>query len=236
MKKIIGSVVLLSSVLMASEYYSKLSPVHTYNVKSSTMGKVTFVNNELESQIATNSTIIKIDSKIDEEDLKQSKTKLQNFKQILKIEEETLKSFQKVSSKSRFDKNNQRVKIFNIASNISDLETKIATLKDTIAKKVLKENANYIYDIAVEIGDYVTPGTLLYSSMDLSEGKLEVFIPISESSSIKSKTIYLDGEKTDLKISKLYSVADSTHISSYKCEIIVPSPKSFSKLVKIEFK
>ena len=72
--------------------------------------------------------------------------------------------------------------------------------------------------------------------MDLSAGKLEIYIPIDKSAEIQNKSIYLDGIKTDLKISKLYTVADSTHISSYKCEIIVPSPKSFSNLVKIEFK
>jgi hypothetical protein len=236
MKKIISILVLLSSVAMASEYYSKLNPINTYTIKSASSGQVIFVNNKIESKTASNSTIVEIDSGIDKEDLKQSKIKLQNLKEILKIEEETLKSFKKVSSKSRFDKNNQRVKIFTISSSISDLETKIATLKDMISKKTLVEESNYIYDIAVEIGDYVTPGALLYSSMDLSAGKLEVFIPISQGDTIESKIIYLDGIKTDLKISKFYKVADDTHISSYKCEIIVPMPKSFSNLVKIEFK
>ena len=236
MKKIIGLLLLSSSMILASEYYAKLNPINTYNVKSSVSGQIVFVNNAIESKYAKNSTVIKIDSKVDAEDLKQSQIKLKNFKAILKIEQGTLKSFKRVSSKSRFDKDNQRVKIFNISSNISDLETKIATLKDMISKKTLIEKNNYIYDVAVEIGDYVTPGVVLYSSMDLSAGKLEVYIPINKANEIQSKTIYLDGQKTDLKISKLYTIADSTHISSYKCEIVVPSPKSFSNLVKIEFK
>ena len=236
MKKIIGLCVLLSSIVVASEYYAKLNPVNIYNIKSAVSGQIVFVNNTIESKYANNSTVIKIDSKVNVQDLKQSQIKLKNFKEILKIEQGTLKSFKRVSSKSKFDKDNQRVKIFNISSNISDLETKIATLKDMITKKTLKEKDNYIYNIAVEIGDYVTPGVILYSSMDLSAGKLEVYIPIDKSNEIQSKTIYLDGQKTDLKISKLYTIADSTHISSYKCEIIVPSPKSFSNLVKIEFK
>jgi len=236
MKKILTTLTLLATLSSASEYYSKLNPIHVYDVKSSVSGQVLFVNNEVESQKASKNTIVKIDSKVNVEDLKQSKIKLKNLKAILKIEEGTLKSFKRVSSKSRFDKDNQRVKIFNISSNISDLETKIATLEDTIAKKNLIEEDNYIYNIAVEIGDYVTPGVVLYSSMDLSAGKLEIYIPIDKSAEIQNKSIYLDGIKTDLKISKLYTVADSTHISSYKCEIIVPSPKSFSNLVKIEFK
>lgn len=236
MKKIIGLVLLSSSMIFASEYYSKLNPINTYNVKSAVSGRIVFVNNKIESKQASNSTIVQIDSVIDKEDLKQSKIKLMNLNEILKIEKETLKSFKKVSSKSRFDKDNQRVKIFNISSSISDLETKIATLKDMIDNKTLVEKDSYIYNIAAEVGDYVTPGVSLYSSMDLSAGKLEVYIPIDLASDIQSKTIYIDGEKTDLKISKLYTVADSTHISSYKCEIIVPAPKSFSTLVKIEFK
>ena len=93
-----------------------------------------------------------------------------------------------------------------------------------------------MYNIAVEVGDYVTPGVLLYTSMDLSAGKLEIFVPIDTAKEIQNKTIFLDGKKTDLKISKLYDVADTNHISSYKCEIIVPSPQLFSNLVKIEFK
>ena len=72
--------------------------------------------------------------------------------------------------------------------------------------------------------------------MDLNKGKVEVYIPISEAKSIVSKTIYIDGKKTNLKISKLYAVADTKHISSYKCEINIPNPKQFSVLVKVEFK
>ncbi|PIF04690.1 MAG: HlyD family secretion protein [Arcobacter sp.] len=236
MKKIISFLVVCSSFVMASEYYSKLNPINTYQVKSAVSGQVIFVNKKIESQKAKNSIIVKINDKVNVEDLKQSKIKLKNLNEILKIEQGTLKSFERVSSKSRFDKDNQKIKIFTIASNISDLKTKIATLEDTISNKTLIEKDNYIYNIAVEVGDYVNPGTLLYSSMDLSAGKLIVYLPINQANTIGNKTIYLNGKKTELKISKLYKVADTTHISSYKCEIIVPSPPSFSNLVKIEFK
>ena len=109
-------ILLSSSMIFASEYYSKLNPINTYNVKSAVSGRIVFVNNKIESKQASNSTIVQIDSVIDKEDLKQSKIKLMNLNEILKIEKETLKSFKKVSSKSRFDKDNQRVKIFNISS------------------------------------------------------------------------------------------------------------------------
>ncbi len=77
---------------------------------------------------------------------------------------------------------------------------------------------------------------LLYEAKNLDKGKLEIFIPISDVNSIKDKKIYLDGKVTDLKIDKIFDVADSKHISSYKAEIIITNPKTFSRLVKIEFK
>ena len=236
MIKIITFFVIISSSVFASQYYAKLNPINTYDVQSAVSGQVVFINNEIKSQNAQNSKIVEINTKVDAEDLKQSLVKLKNLQEVLKIEEGTLKSFNRVSSKSKFDKDNQRIKIFDINSSISDLKTKIATLKDTIKNKNLVEEKNYIYDISVEVGDYVTPGSLLYSSMDLSAGKLEIFIPIDQAKDIEEKIIYLDGRETDLKISKLYKIADSIHISSYKCEIIVPSPSTFSNLVKIEFK
>lgn len=236
MKKIVSGLLLLSAIGFASEYYAKIEPASTYNVKSSVSGKVLYVNKNIESKNIKNGTIVKIDSNVNSIDLKQSKIKLSGLKDILAIEKSTLKSFQKVSSKSKFDKDNQKIKILNVASSISDLETKVATLKDLILNKTLKEQNRYIYNIAVEIGDYVNPGTLLYTAMDLTKGKLQIFIPISKANEIKNKTIYLNGEKTDLKISKLYTVSDTKHISSYKCEIDIPSPKEFSLLTKIEFK
>lgn len=236
MKKIVSGLLLLSSISFATSYFAKVEPIKSYTIKASVSGKILYANNSLESKTVNNALIVKLDDSIDNVDLQQSQKKLQNMQQILKLQDETLEKFKKVSSKSKFDRDNQRIVILNTASTINDLKTKIATLKDRIKNKNLKEKNSYIYDVAVEVGDYVAPGTLLYTAMDLSQGKVEIFIPIDDALSIKDKVIYLDDKKTDLKITKLYNVADSKHISSYKCEIIIPKPKTFSKLVKIEFK
>ena len=236
MKKLISGLILISTFGFAQEYYAKIEPISTYNVKSSVSGKVIYINKKIESKKIVNETIVKIDSKVNKIELQQSKIKLKGLKSILKIDKNTLESFKKVSSKSRFDKDNQRIKILNTKSSISDLETKIATLDDQIQNKTLNEKNKYIYNIAVEVGDYVNPGTLLYTAMDLSKGKLDIYIPISEAKNIKTKTIFIDGKKTNLSISKLDIVADTKHISSYKCEINIETPKEFSKLTKIEFR
>ncbi|HIP12800.1 MAG TPA: HlyD family secretion protein [Arcobacter sp.] len=234
--KILISILVLTSNMFANEYYAVVQPVNTYNVKSSVSGTVVDAYTKLESKIAKNNYIVKIDTKIDRIDLQQSQIKLDNLKEILKIENGTLKSFNKVSSKSKFDKDNQQIKVLNIVSNISDMKIKVSTLKDRISKKNIKVNNLYISNISVRKGDYVNPGTLLYTAYDLKQAKLEIFVPIKDAHILKEKTIYINDKKTNLKINKMHNVADSKHISSYKCEIILNKPTKFSEVLKVSFK
>lgn len=222
--------------LSANEYYAKLEPIESFEVKSSVSGKVIFSNSEIEGKKANNTKIIEIDSYVDRIDLEQSTKKLKAIDEMMQVEEKNYNRLLKVTSKSGYEKDTQKVKVMNYDVTKADIMIKIANLKDSIKNKKLIEKDNYIYNIAVKEGTYVTPGTLLYESKDLSKGKLEIFVPIDEIESIKSKKIFLDGEVTDIKIDKIYKVADEKHISSYKVEILIDNPKIFSRLVKVEFK
>lgn len=235
MKYILFIPLFLSS-LLANEYYAKLEPINSFEVKSAVSGKVIFTNDKLEGKKAKNSTIIELDSLVNKIELEQTKNKLKAVSSMMAIENNNYQRMLKVSSKSGFEKDTQKLKVINLETTKADLLTRIATLKDTIKNKKLIEKNNYIYNIAVKKDDYVNPGTLLYESKDLRKGKLEIFIPISEIEDIKTKTIYLDGKQSDIKINKIFEVADSKHISSYKVEILINNPKKFSRLIKIEFK
>jgi hypothetical protein len=197
---------------------------------------ITFTNEEFYNGSITNSKIIEIDSYVDRIDLQQSLSKLKSINEMMKIEEKNYQRLLKVSSKSGFEKDNQKLKVINFETSKADIQIRIANLRDSIKNKKLVEKSNYIYNIAVKEGNYVTPGTLLYEAKDLSSGKLEIFVPISDVDIIKDKKIFIDGEATDLKIDRIFDVADSLHISSYKVKIIINNPKTFSRLVKIEFK
>ena len=222
--------------LFANEYYSKLEPIESYEVKSSVSGKVIFSNSEIEGKKANNTKIIEIDSYVNRVDLEQSLKKLAAIDEMIKLEEQNYNRLLKVTSKSGYEKDIQKVKVINYQVTKADMLMKIATLKDSIKNKKLIEKSNYIYNIAVKEGTYVNPGTLLYESKDLSKGKLQIFVPIDEVNNLETKTIYLDGKKSDLKINKIYEIADEKHISSYKVEIIIDKPKTFSRLVKVEFR
>ncbi len=235
MKTIILCCLFMSSIF-ASEYYSKLEALQSYKIKSSVSGKVIFSNEEIEGKNSKDSLIIQIDSTVNEIDLKQSKNKLKFFNEMISIETNNYSRLNKVSSKSAFEKDTQKLKVINLKSSKADLIIKIENLKDTIKNKKLIEKSNYIFEIAVKKGDYVNAGTLLYEAKDLSKGKLEIFVPILEINNIKNKDIYIDGKKSDVKINKIYNIADATHISAYKVELILSNIKTFSRLVKIEFK
>lgn len=235
MKAVLISMFLIGSAF-ASEYYAKLQPVQSYKIKSSVSGKVIYTNENIEGKKANNSLIVQIDSNINKIDLEQSKNKLSYINEMINIEQKNYERLSRVSSKPAFEKDSQKLKVVNLKSSKTDIIIKIEGLKDTISKKRLIEKSNYISNIAVKKGDYVNPGTLLYEAQDLSKGKLEFFVPISSIDNIKNKKIFLDGKETNIKINKIYSVADSSHISSYKVEIIVDKVKTFSRLVKIEFR
>ena len=95
----------------------------------------------------------------------------------------------------------------------------------------------YLYEIIVRKGDYVSPGSSLARVVDTNRAKLVLFLEPDEIDQIAQKTVYLNGEKTDYKVDKVWKVADEKFISSYRAEIYLPAPQgNFSKLVKIELK
>ncbi|WP_321312022.1 hypothetical protein [Halarcobacter sp.] len=229
-------VIAIVSFSFANEFYAKLEPIESYEIKSSVSGKIIFSNKNIEGKKANNSKIIEIDSYVDRIDLEQSLKKLEAMNEMIELQNTNYQRLMQIKSKSGYEKDNQKINVVNLEINKADILINIANLRDSIKNKKLIEKNYYIYNIAVNEGDYVTPGTLLYEAKDLSKGKLEIFIPILDIDTIKDKDIYLDGKKTDLKINKIYNVADSKHISSYKVKIIVNNPKQFSRLIKIEFK
>ena len=234
--KIILFCLLVVNSVFASEYYAKLEPIDSFSIKASVSGKVIFTNEKIEGLKAKNSLIVEIDSKINQIELKQYRNKLKLVNDMITIENNNYTRLNKVSSKSAFEKDTQKVKVINLKSTRADLIIKIENLKDMIVNKKLSEKSNYIFSINVKKGDYVNPGTLLYEAKDLSRGKLEIFVPIKEAMVLKDKSIFIDGKQSDIKINKIYTIADSQHISSYKVELLLSNVKTFSRLVKIEFK
>ena len=134
-----------------------------------------------------------------------------------------------------------REKIISLKKTILDLGYKVAMLKDVIAKKHIALPGKYLYKLMVHTGEFAAPGLPVATVNDVTRAQLIVYLDReelqeTEGKKITDKTIYIDGQATQLKIDRLWKVADSQYISSYKARIVLLPKYPFSKLVKIEFK
>ncbi len=258
--------ILLSLVsLGATGYYSKAEPKEFFSVKSSVSGEVVFVNDALEGKNSDGSVVVKIDDVIDKADLLASKQKLKfllsnialmkqnlaNSKRAADINKNNYARVENLSSYSKTQKDAKlltminaqssyisvKTSLVNLKTQKEDLSLKIKTLEDKIKKKNIKVVAgNYIYKIYPRIGDFLVPGAKLMDVYDVSGARLVIYVSADDLVGIEKKKIYLDGSLSSVTIDKIWRVADSINISSYRVEILMDKPKQFSKLVKIEFK
>ena len=62
-----------------------------------------------------------------------------------------------------------------------------------------------------------------------------IYINSEDFKEIKNKEIFINGEKSNIKIKKLDIIPDKTFISAYKLELEIDS-KEFGKSLEVEFK
>jgi len=180
---------------------------------------------------------------------------LKGLEETLQRKEDYSRRMDKLETASRTQKDNAytafvaaknqylgvKEKIITLKKQILDTEYKIAMLKDVIAKKHIALPGEYLYKLMVHTGEFASPGLPIATVQDITRAQLILYldrdeIKDAEGKRIEDKTIYLDDKPTRLKIDRLWKVADTQYISSYRARIILLPKYPFSKLVKIEFK
>lgn len=263
--KYLLSLVLMAISLNAEVYYAKVEPFDLYTIKSSASGSVVNVYKDAEGKISKGGVLIQIDDYLNQKELKSSQKKLEALKKSYALIEKNLENSKKIEqikkdnydrvknlkTKSKVSKDaelinyinasNQVVTLENSLQNlqvsISDLEYKVAYLKDTISKKMVKIKKDFlIYKIYVNEGDFVNMGTLLADVYDVTKAKATIYLSRDDVKDVNNSIIYINDKPTDYKINKIWKVADSQNISSYRAEIVLDKPKIFSELLKIELK
>ncbi len=263
MKKTVLILTIFVSGLLADIYYARVEPVNFYKIKAAAGGMVTLSKLSLEGSFVKDALVVKIDDKQDKANLATSEKKLQILNELMKIDEDNLKNAEKsykiklrnyervknLKTKSKFEKDNQlllvisaknqylnaKQAIINLKSQIDDLKYKIFVLKDTISKKNITLKNRYLYKLYPKKGDYLAPGAVVMDAADTTKAKVTIYISYDDFKNLDKKELYIDGKKSNEKL-KVWKIADTTNISSYKAEIILPKPKIFSKVVKIELK
>ncbi|WP_457744824.1 HlyD family efflux transporter periplasmic adaptor subunit [Sulfurimonas sp.] len=255
---------LLYTFAFSKVYYSRMDPYEIRNISSNVSGLVLYTNENMFGQKLSNKAFIRIDSELDEDELKAVSNKLQylkntletnqeilvNLKEALKRKKENYQRIKALSIKSRVEKDREFYdvvssennflatlkEINSLKSNIADLTLRKQQLLFNIKNKKIRAKGFVLYDLKVQPGNMVNIGTPLATVADVSKAILSIYLDKNDLLNIKKKVIFIDGKKTNYKISRLSKIADSKNISKYMAQIIIKSPKVFSKLVKIELR
>jgi hypothetical protein len=262
--KIIASILVMQSLLMAKVYYSKVEPYELRNISSNVSGLVLFTDDNMIGKKLSSKPFIKIDTELDAKELHAIGEKLTQLKSTLKANENILINLEEMLKKKRINYDNikdlkikstlEKDKEFydlvtsensylntikdtnNLKIQIADLEFRQAQLKRSLKDKNLEAEGLVLYSIAVKAGQVVGIATPLAQVADTSKALLTIYLDQEDLADLEKKAIYINGEKTEHKISRLLNIADSKNISKYMAQIVIPSPKVFSELVKIELK
>ncbi len=253
---------LFSVTVSAAEHYARFEPIERSTLKAAASGEVMEANRSLEGTLVQDGVIVRIDDRLDRQDLERSRKSLELVSRTLEITREMLPGLEE--SAKRQEGNYQRMKRLSTASvaqkdqafyamvsarnqylstlekenslqqQLLDLKQKIATLEDRIAKKNLRVRGRYLYKLMVRQGEYANPGTPLAVVDDLSRGKLVIYLSPEEIEALKRGKIWIDGKETDLRPSKIWKLSDEKYISSYRTEIVLEPKYPFSSLHKVE--
>jgi len=259
---ILSTIVGLS--LHASEYYAKAEPVERYTIQSSVAGKVLFADENIEGRRATAKEIILIDDEIDVKELSSVSNKIKIVEKMVELNQATASNLQKIAEKKKinyqkilklktkslldkdrefYDLSSTQNTLYQSLQSVETLKLQLEDLKvreRTLQKSIREKRVSYpsfvVYKLLVKKGQNVMPGTPLLEIADVSHSRLVLFLHSEEAKNVSKKIIYIDGKKTEYKVDKLYFISDAQRISSYKTEIVIDAPDTFSKLLKVEFK
>lgn len=224
-------------LLLAKVHYAKVEPYESVILKSAVSALVINVDLESEGKMVENKRVIYLDDRLDKINLKRSNENLLILRETLKRQEAYFQRINKLKTVSTAQKDDAFYSFASAKTQYLDMQYQIAQLEDSIEKKSIVLHDMYLYEIMVRKGDYVTPGSPLASVVDTNRAKLVLFLEPSELEQIEKKSVYLDDQKTEYKVDKVWKVADEKFISSYRAEIYIPAPEmSFSELVKVELK
>ena len=223
--------------IFAKVHYAKVEPYESVILKSAVSALVMDVDLEAEGSVVDQKRVIYLDDRLDKINLKTSNENLLILHETLKRQESYFQRIDKLKTASKTQKDNAFYSFASTKTQYLDMQYKIAQLEDSIDKKSIVLGKMYLYEIIVRKGDYVAPGSPLARVVDASKAKLVLFLEPAELEKIEQKAVYLNGEKTEYKVDKVWRVADEKFISSYRAEIYITAPKgSFSKLMKVEIK
>jgi len=262
--RIIAVLVLFIIALQAKEYYSKVEPYEILNVSSNVSAEVRYTDTFNQGKVLGNKPYIVMDDKLDAIELQSVENKIaalqktlehnremsRNYEQMVSMKQANFDRIKDLKIKSAVEKDREyydllgsqnsllslHKEIESLNIQLNDLKLRRAQLQKSIADKHLSAPGFVLYQLLVKAETFVNPGTPLAQIADVRKAKLTLYLSASEAKEAQAKSIYLNGQKSAYKIDRLWKIADSAKLSSYRAEIIIAPPSQFSQLMKVEFK
>ena len=258
------ALVCLGGVLWAGSYTAKVEPINSVTLKAAAAGAVIEAPRRLEGTRLQHTRIVRLDDAMDRKRLQQAQNDKVLLERMIALNEATLEieretaarqkryyeRMRHLSTASQTQKDNAfnayaaaqnranalEEKILSLRQQLNATETTIAQLKDTIDKKNVVASG-YLFRLMVRQGEYVAPGTPLARVDRIDKAKLVIYVSREETDDIKKKRVFLNGNPTEYRVSKVWRVTDDTYLSSYRVEIdINASDYRFGDLVNVELK
>ncbi|VAY86971.1 hypothetical protein MNB_ARC-1_954 [hydrothermal vent metagenome] len=233
------AILLFSLKLLATSYMGKIEPKNIVVVKSEVSGIVKQVKQNARYNFVKNDNLVLLDTAKLDIEVNSLTKEVQNQKKVFKIKEKRYKSKAKISTISNYEKAQEELAMRQALQNLYGLSKQLKLKQLEQKKHIFSIKNKYVGNIYVRENDFVSMGSMIMDIYDISESKITIFVSRNDIENIKDKDIYIDGNKSDYKITFISKITDKIYISSYKVEISRINKDEnmlFGKVVTVDFK
>lgn len=264
MLKIVSLLSLLITASFAKVYYAKVEPYELRTIASAVSGRVVYTDENMLGKKLSKRAFLQIDDKLNRDELKSVRKKrgylketlaldekiVKNLEEVLKRKRENFKRILSLSIKSKVEKDREFYdlvasenlyfstlkEINSLKTTSSDLELREKQLLKQIHDKSITAEGFVLYDLKVKPESVVNIGTPLAKVADVSKAIAVVYLDKDDLKKLNKSVVYINGQKSNYRFSRVSKIADSKNISRYRAELVMKAPKIFSTLIKIELK
>lgn len=241
MKKSLLLFIFLISSTFSKEYMAQIKPNETFEIKAEVSGLVGFIQKDKEANfIKDKTTIVKLNTKDEKIDLQANKDLLISQNEIVKIKKMNYQAKGRIKQLSQYDKNNEKISYLEAKKELINTKKTISNLENTIDKKTFNVQNRYLGEIFAKQNQFLDVGEKVYESYDISKLKITLYLTKEEIDKLPSQALFINNEKSEFKVNKVYKIKDSVKISRYKVEFTKKNRNYdsyfFDKVVKVELK
>ncbi|WP_345972766.1 HlyD family efflux transporter periplasmic adaptor subunit [Sulfurimonas diazotrophicus] len=211
-------ILLAALPLAAGSYKAKVEPYDAHTVSTEVSGRIVKLDQRDELK-TLNKVVIEIDHALDDIQLANDRRKLKLLQEQIAVKQSQYDSIKDLASQNRFTKDQYKTELLALKMQAEDLQSVIAQLEDTIAKKRIALHGQYLKTLYVRQGEYVAPGTKLMKVEDHGGGRLVLYIDAADRAILDGAKVTVEGS-SGWKIEKAATSTDETYVSYYRVDLV----------------